>query len=300
MEKLIINREELSILPIRGSEVKPQNELHNMNTRQPARTDKPPSDTARDGATVRNGAQAIQRAVALLRYVARSRSDGARLSDIAEQADLTIPTSRRILKSLIDDRMIIQVEGRRYAIGPLAAELGLAFRGNVNVTARWRPLLEAVGRMTGDTVYLIERGGLDSVVLDRVDGTSPVRAIPFEIGQRNPLGVGTGSLAILASLDDEEVDHILAANDKEYRLHDGLDRQRVKTMVERTRRVGYAMTLKTSLMPGVTGFSVALPLGHDQVHLAISIASVGNAIAADRRQFLKHMLAKEIGRIRLN
>lgn len=258
------------------------------------------SSPRKTGTPVKNGAQSIQRAVALLRYVARSRSDGARLSDIADQAELTIPTTRRILKSLLDDRMIVQVEGRRYAIGPLAAELGLAFRGYNDVRARWRPLLEAVVRNTGDTVYLIERGGLDAVVLDRVDGTSAIRAIPFEIGQRNPLGVGTGSLAILASLDDEEVDQILAANDKEYRMHDGLDRERVRTMVERTRRVGYAITLKTSLMPGVTGFSVALPHAQEQVRLAVSIASVGNVIAADRRQLLKQMLAREISRVPLN
>jgi DNA-binding IclR family transcriptional regulator len=261
-----------------------------------SRPQREPSPATRPSAG--NGAQAIQRAVALLRLVASSRGDGARLSDIAEQAALTIPTTRRILKSLVDDRMIIQVEGRRYAIGPLAAELGLAFKGNTDVIARWRPLLEAVGKHTGDTVYLIERGGLDSVVLDRVDGTSPVRAIPFEIGQRNPLGIGTGSLAILASLEDEEVDHILASNDRQYRLHDGLDRVRVRSMVERVRRFGYAMTLKTSLMPGVTGFSVALPHVRDQVHLAVSIASVGNVIPREKRQILKQMLLREIGKVR--
>ena len=75
-----------------------------------------------------DGAQAIRRALSVLRYVARGRGEGERLSDIAAQAGLKIPTARRILKSLIDERMVIQVEDRRYAIGPLAAELGLAYR----------------------------------------------------------------------------------------------------------------------------------------------------------------------------
>lgn len=252
------------------------------------------------GPPARDGAQAIRRAITLLRSVARGHRDGERLSDIAEQAELKIPTARRILKSLIDDRLILQVEGRRYAIGPLAAELGLAYRGHSITAERWRPLLDSLVKLTGDTVYLIGRGGFDSVVLDRADGTSHIRAIPFEIGQRHALGIGTGSLAILASLDDEEIGLILASKEKEYRLHDGLDQFVVKSMVERTRKFGYAMTLKTSLMPGTVGFSVALPHAHDQVRLAVSIASVGNGIPQEKRQFLKRMLQKEIAKIRLS
>jgi len=252
------------------------------------------------GAAQADGAQAIRRALSVLRYVARGRGEGERLSDIAAQAGLKIPTARRILKSLMDERMVIQVEDRRYAIGPLAAELGLAYRGHAGAIARWRVLLSSLVKITGDTAYLIGRSGLDSVVLDRVDGTSHIRATPFELGQRHALGIGTGSLAILASLDDREVDLILASNENEYRLYDGLNSARLKYMVDRTRKFGYAMTLKTSLMPGLTGFSVALPRASDQMHLAVSIASVGSEVSRDRRQFLKQMLSKEIAKVRLN
>jgi len=247
-----------------------------------------------------DGVQALDRAMAILRHLARGGDHGERLQDIADTLELKIPTARRILKALIHNRMVYQVESRRYVMGPLAAELGLAYRGYGSAIARWRPLLASLAKLTGETVYLVGRGGFDSVVLDRVDGTSLIRAVPFEVGQRHALGIGTGSLAILSSLDDEEVGLVLASNAGEYRLHDGLDSARLRSMIEKTRRSGYAITFKTKLMPGVTGFSVALPQSLDQAQFAVSIAFVADGLPLEKRQTLKRLLAREISKIRLS
>jgi DNA-binding IclR family transcriptional regulator len=65
-----------------------------------------------------------------------------------------------------------------------------------------------IAEATGDTVFLTQRSGLDSVCVDRQEGTFPIKTFTLEIGMRRPLGVGTGSLAILSGLSEEEVKHV--------------------------------------------------------------------------------------------
>eukprot|EP01035_Chromulina_nebulosa_P002143 gene2142-2885_t len=49
--------------------------------------------------------------------------------------------------------------------------------------------------------------------LRREEGTYPVRTHALQMGDQHPLGVGAGSLALLAALPDDDVDRLLAANE---------------------------------------------------------------------------------------
>ena len=62
---------------------------------------------------------------------------------------------------------------------------------------------------SGDTSFLSVRRDAFAVCLHREEGAYPIRTHALEVGDRHPLGVGGGSLAILATLSDAEIERVL-------------------------------------------------------------------------------------------
>ncbi len=107
-----------------------------------------------------DGTQALRRATAMLRHIAHGPKDGMNLRDVSEAMGLTRSTAHRILKCLLDERLIEDVDGeRRYVIGSLTFELGLAATSRQREVMRWRSTVEALSRRTGATTYLMGRSG---------------------------------------------------------------------------------------------------------------------------------------------
>src|SRR5690606_37894527 len=62
-----------------------------------------------------------------------------------------------------------------------------------------------------DMVFLVVRSGHESVCLNRIAGNFPIQTMTRTEGDRHPLGVGAGGLAILAALSDEDVQVVAKA-----------------------------------------------------------------------------------------
>ncbi len=52
--------------------------------------------------------------------------------------------------------------------------------------------------------------------IDRVEGKFPIRTILVDVGTRRPLGIGVGSMALIAFLPEEELNAMLAKNAQRY------------------------------------------------------------------------------------
>src|SRR5437773_5980038 len=75
------------------------------------------------------GTQSIQRAVAVLRILATARENGLGLTEISMNAELTRPTTHRILSALVAEGIVEQRPGtRRYVVGEQIPLLALARR----------------------------------------------------------------------------------------------------------------------------------------------------------------------------
>jgi DNA-binding IclR family transcriptional regulator len=242
-------------------------------------------------AAARNGTQAIDRAVALLRLIGTHGSAGARLSDLALESGLAPPTARRILKSLVDHGLATQdAATQRYRLGMLTFELGLAAGRRPPIIAALHPVLQHLAEATGDTIYLVVRSGTEMVCLDRVEGSFPVKALTLDVGSRLPLGVSAGSLALLASLPDAEVEHVIAANRAVYRRFDGLTPDRLRADIAAVRAQGYAVR-RDAITPGVVGLGMALPNPDgEQRFAAVSVAMVAPRMTDARRDELLRLL----------
>src|SRR5574341_2536181 len=172
-----------------------------------------PRKTEAEAGNRLTGTQSIERALTLLREIAAHNRSGSRLLDLATRTGLQRPTVHRMLKCLTTESMVQQdPDSHRYFLGSMMFELGLTAAPRFNLREICQPALARIAEATGDTVFLTQRSGLDSVCLDRREGAFPIKTFTLEIGMRRPLGVGIGSLAILAELQEEDIRNIIASN----------------------------------------------------------------------------------------
>lgn len=153
------------------------------------------------------------RAALLLLQLGKAGGTGAALQDIAEALGQAKPTLLRSINALVDHGFVEQVSRGRYRLGPSIFALARAESAVALDVTSWQPVLDRLASSIGQSFALVRRAGLDVVVVDKKVGGAPVQALVTEIGDRLPMGIGSGSLAILATLDPEDRDAIILANE---------------------------------------------------------------------------------------
>lgn len=235
------------------------------------------------------GAQAVTRALSLLSLVGRGGSAGLGLAQLAQLAGITRPTARRLLLALGASRMIEQDRHtRRYHLGPEAYFLGTfaADRHGIGIHARESMLRLAAE--TGDTILLTVPQDDHALCLERIEGAFPVRTHALMRGDRKPMGVGVGALAILAALPLPEAERLIK---RTISLHPDL-MPHLGQDAAAARNNGFALN-PGRIVPGSWGVAVAIlwPDGHPAG--ALSIAAIADRMKEDRRPALVDALHRE-------
>ena len=225
----------------------------------------------------RAGTQSLERGVTLLRLLAAHQRYGLTLTEASTLSGLDISTTQRMLKALVRVRLAVRNPDKRYGLGMLTFELGLAATQRVALIDELRPVLRNVAGLTGDTAYLVARSGDEAVCLAREEGHFPIRTLILEIGGRRPLGLGAGSLHLLAQFPEDEVEAVIQRNEPYYREYHQIDAQILREAVREARRVGYGLT-HARLTGGVSGVGIALPNFEGRPYAAISIACISSRL----------------------
>ena len=245
-----------------------------------------------DEETRLTGTQSIERALLLMREIAAHNRTGSRLLDLASRTGLQRPTVHRMLKCLTFENMVQQdPDTHRYYLGPMVFELGLTAAPRFSLREICHPAMSRIADATGDTVFLTQRSGLDAVCLDRQEGTFPIKTFTLEIGMRRPLGVGTGSLAILSALSEDEVKHVIATNTPRLPEY-GLTPTSLLAQVRRAQKLGYAVREMPSLA-GVRSIGQALHNQSGVAFAALSISAISSRMNERRINELAGLLKSE-------
>jgi DNA-binding IclR family transcriptional regulator len=248
--------------------------------------------SAEDDATRLTGTQSIERALLLMREIAAHNRTGSRLLDLASRTGLQRPTVHRMLKCLTFENMVQQdPDTHRYYLGAMVFELGLTAAPRFSLREICHPAMNRIAEATGDTVFLTQRSGFDAVCLDRQEGTFPIKTFTLEIGMRRPLGVGTGSLAILSALSEEEVKHVIASNTPRLPEY-GLTPTSLLAQVRRAQKLGYAVREMPSLA-GVRSIGQALHNQSGVAFAALSISAISSRMNEKRINELAGLLKTE-------
>jgi len=237
--------------------------------------------------------QSIARAVTILRLIATRDSEGTRLRDLFAEAGLTKATAHRILTALCEEKLVeFDPQTRRYHIGLGLVVLGACAAGPNDVRGLARPTLERLAERTGDTAYLWARENGDAVCLHRAEGGFPIRVLTWDIGYRRPLGIGAGSLALLAGLDDLTIKRIVVENRDRRSAYGQFEDAAIFKLVAETRACGYAYA-RGLVVHGMSAIGVAVSPHRGPPQLALSIASITERLNEVRRREMAKILQEE-------
>jgi DNA-binding IclR family transcriptional regulator len=240
------------------------------------------------------GTQLIARSTLLLRLIANSNHLGARLVDLTLHSGLERPTVRRILQGLIEQGLVRQPDGdRRYYLGTLMYELGLAAARGIDLPAIAAASLDRIARETEDTVYLVQRSGPDAVCIDRREGSFPVKVLTIDIGARRPLGAAAGGLAILAGMVPEERALILENNRTQMESYEKLYGMSLEAAVDDAVRRGFAL-MPVNVVPYVSAVGMTIPSRTGTPHAALSVSALHHRIMdGERYEAISRLLRTE-------
>ena len=237
--------------------------------------------------------QSIERAASLLRLVAAHSPPGARLTDVARAADLTKGTSHRILAALMAEGLVDQDQDSGFYFPGLAlVGLGNAAGERFGLVRTALPAMRRLAEKTGDTIYFSVRSGNQAICLQRVEGGFPIKTLTLNVGDCRPLGVGAGSLALLAFLADREVDAIVSANSAALPRFGNRSTGDLHAMVQEARSLGYAFN-NERLIPGMSAVGVPVRNAIGEPVAALSVAAISTRMLEGRRAVIVPWLEYE-------
>jgi len=219
------------------------------------------------------GTQSIVRASEIISLVASYSVEGLRAVDIAEHLGLARPTAHRILQCLVTEGWLMRrPNGHRYFLGHGLFELGLTAAPQFKFREICQPSLDRIARKTGHVAFLTIRSGRDAISIARSKGR-PLEFSYLQVGTHRPLGIGAGSLAILMSLEDREVEKIVTANARRFKSYAPINIQMLLEWVQISRQQGFA-SHDERLLKGVSGAAVQVTDSSGTILGAISVSAL--------------------------
>lgn len=205
------------------------------------------------------GAQTLRRGLSILKLLARNQPAGLRISDIGRRVGLSKGTAVRLTRTLVDERFVVHDPATRcYRLGPETFAVGLAAEPSYALQRLATSSLRALALETGDWVFFSVVQGFEAICISRETGDMPIPPDALRLGDRHPLGVGAGGLAILAALPDDEVEIALRVNGRYIDEHFPKSSVAViRQLISQTRERGY------SIIPGIVApgyWALGVPL----------------------------------------
>ena len=142
-----------------------------------------------------------------------------------------------------------------------------------------------------DSVVLSIRSGVESLCIDVEEGTYPIRANYLTVGSRRPLGVGAGSLALLAWMPDDEREAALETLSGQLERYPRITTALLRERIAQARERGYAVLLDV-VIERMGGIGVAILDTNDQPVAALSIPALNERILT-REAALAQALQRE-------
>lgn len=231
----------------------------------------------------------VERATRILRVM----SDGSkpRLTDIAAAAGLDKATALRLLEVLVRDGFVSRSATKQFSLGPELMVLGAAALQRFDPRPLVRP---SVLRLTGafqDSIILSIPSGTESLCIDVEEGSYPIRANYLTVGSRRPLGVGAGSLALLAWMPDAEREAALEALAGPLARYPRITTALLEERIARARESGYVVLLDV-VVERMGGIAMPILDPQGRPVAALSVAALSDRIL-EREAALAQALKRE-------
>ncbi len=191
------------------------------------------------------------------------------LAEVATATGLARPTARRILLTLAE-LGYVRTEGPGFTLTPRVLELGVAYVRSMGIWDVARPHLERLSARTGESCSIAQLDGPDIVYVARV-AVPKIVALAVQVGTRFPALPTSLGKVLLAAVDPQEVDEVLAEPTRS-----GLvprwqpDRTERDAVLREVRARGWALT-DEQLARGIRSVAAPLRDGSGRVIAALNV-----------------------------
>ena len=232
------------------------------------------------GNTARAGTTVTSRVLAILGSFDHEHRQQS-LTEIAERADLSLPTAHRLVAELVDWGALRRRSSGAYVIGRRLWDVGLLAPVQSGLRQTASPFLNDVYAATLATVHLAVRDDHQVLYLDRLSGTSSVPVVS-QVGSRLPLHC-TGVGKVLLAYAPEEVVATAMTSLTRMTPYTLTQPRLLAAQLDRVRREGYAQTNEEMTLGAC---SVAVPVRHGNDSVVAALGVVVPSLRRDKSRLV--------------
>jgi len=145
----------------------------------------------------------VRRAITILEYLAKAQ-EPKELTAVSHDLAMNKSTVYRFLATLAEAGYVRQESDTgRYALGPRVAWLAARFLETVDIRQLARPILEELGRESGETIHLAILDQDEVVYIDKIEGRQAVQ-MASRVGSRLPVHSTALGKVLLADLPESQ------------------------------------------------------------------------------------------------
>jgi IclR family mhp operon transcriptional activator len=209
-----------------------------------------------------------------------NRRNGATVSEVTSEIKLPRTTTYRILETLSEAGYVFRdPSDDRYRLTLMVRSLADGFDDEAWITEIGRPCINELCRDIVWPVTLLSPAGTSMMIRDTTDHASPLAMERFNAGFRLPLLMSASGRVYLAFCQPEHRDALLDILSRSTREEDKLARSRpeVEKILEETRELGYATSVRTRRVSEEVAMSVPVLIG-DRVLATIAVRFAASAV----------------------
>ncbi len=226
--------------------------------------------------------EAVRSVVRALDILDALASGPRTVGTVARAIDLPKTTVYRLLLTLEQREVVSRGQSaEEFRLGPRLLYLGLQARAGDTLHELALPAMRELRKRYEETVNLNIRVGDERLCIASVEGVHSIRMTGV-LGQRSPLHSGAAARAILAFLDDDEIERYLAHMSREpVAAGTIVNPDALRSVLRETRELGYAVSA-SERTTGVA--SVGAPIWNDlgEVVGSINISGPPDRLPAER------------------
>ena len=237
------------------------------------------------GSGSRFGTQAVERALSLLGLIA---DEPLTTTQVGEKALLPRSTVLRLLAALERHGYILRAN-TTWSLGPTLLEVTSRQNSHRGLTGVSRPYLQTLVERFEETAFLCVREGIDSLCVDKVEGSRQMR-FTTSVGSRTPLHAGATGRTLLAFAPAAVREAVLSRPLKRFTIRTITDPTTLRRSLKEIRQLGYGYS-DGEIDEGA--FAVAAPVwaGADRALGVIAVAGPSTRMSPSIRQSLSEAVS---------
>jgi DNA-binding IclR family transcriptional regulator len=214
-----------------------------------------------------------------------------RLTDVAHTTRLSKTAVHRCLAGLTAHGLaLFEPEENRFFLGDRLFAWTVMAGERYQIAERIIPYLRRLAEESEDTAYFLLRRGDEAICYGRAVGSFPIKTLTLNIGDRRPLGIGSGPLAIMAFLSDAEIERLMRTQ-AAARKHFGISDDSLRQMLAAARSSAYSK-FGDQLIKGMGGIGVPVRNSKGTTVAGLSIAAISSRLETPRQKLLVQSLRK--------